>query len=97
MANPQILPALFNPLLQFGYHPSSLKKALGVVLSKLNKLDYSSTSFFRIISLLQSISKILENLVADRLYSLSKTLTLVHPNQCGSLPSISTADLVFTL
>jgi hypothetical protein len=33
-SNPSILPTLFNPLLQFGYHPTSLKKALGVVLPK---------------------------------------------------------------
>src|ERR1700704_6401921 len=96
-ANPLILVKLFNPLLQFGYHPTALKKALGVVLPKPGKPDYSSTTSFRIISLLQTISKILKKLVSDRLFSLSSPLSLVHPNQCGSLPSISTADAVLSL
>jgi hypothetical protein len=96
-ANPQILPTLINPLLQFSYHHFSLKKAVGIVHPKPNKPDYSTTSFFRFISLLQTISKILEKLVADSLYSISDTLGLVHPNQCGILPSISTADTVVFL
>src|SRR6266481_5500151 len=96
-ANPQILPSLFNPLLEHGYHPKALKKALGVVLPKPSKPDYSTPSSFRIISLLQTISKILEKLIADKLYSLSSSLSLVNSNQYGSLPSISTADAALTL
>jgi hypothetical protein len=96
-ANPHILPDLFNPLLEFSYHPKALKKALGIVLPKPGKPDYLSPSSFRIISLPQTISKILEKLIANRLYELSSTHALVSPNQCRSLPSISTSDTVLSL
>jgi hypothetical protein len=96
-ANLLILSDLFNSLLEYRYHPKALKKALGVVLSKPGKPDYLFPSLFRIIFLLQTISKILEKLVADRLYKLSSSLALVSPNQCRSLPSISTANAVLSL
>jgi hypothetical protein len=97
IVNPQILPNLFNPLLEFGYHSKALKKALGVILSKPDKPDYSFSSFFRIISLLQTVSKILEKYITDHLYGLSSSLGLVSPKQYFPLYSISIADAVFSL
>src|SRR5205807_562700 len=40
--NPDILLSLLNPLILYGFHPLSLKKANGVVLSKPGKPDYSA-------------------------------------------------------
>ena len=85
------------PLVAFGYHPPALKRAHGVVLDKPGKASYDSPSSFRIIVLLKTISKILEQVMTVRLAALARTVGLLHPNQCGSLPGLSTADACATL
>ena len=87
-----ILTALLSPLLLFGHHPSSIKMANGVVLDKPGKPSYDSPSSFRILVLLQTISKILERIVASRLSAIARYVGLLHSKQCGSLPSLSTFD-----
>ena len=89
---PDILTALLSPLLLYGHYPSSMKMANGVVLDKPGKPFYDSPSSFRIIVLLQTISKILEMIVASRLSAIARYVGLVHRNQCGSLPSLSSFD-----
>ena len=66
--------------------------ANGVVLDKSGKPSYDSLSSFRIIVLLQTISKILERIVASRLSAIARYIGLLHSNQCGSLPSLSSFD-----
>src|SRR5207302_5654235 len=63
--NPDILISLLNPLILYGFHPLSLKKANGVVLSKPDKPDCSSPPSLRIIVLLETVSKILERIIAN--------------------------------
>ena len=74
-----------------------LKKSLGIVLPKPGKKDYNDTSSYRIIALLPTLSKILERIVAFRLLPLAQASGLIHPNQCGSLPGLSTSDAVAAL
>jgi len=62
--NPSILLQLLSPLVSLGYHPALLKVANGVVLDKAGKPSYESPSFFRIIVLLRTVSKIPERLIA---------------------------------
>src|SRR5437868_5746468 len=95
--NPVIPISLLNSLILYGFHPLSLKKANGVVLSKPGKPDYSSPSSFRIIVLLKTVSKILEHIIANRLSLLARLVGLIHPNQCGSLPGLSTFDACASL
>ena len=87
-----ILTSLLGPLLLFGHHPSSMKTANGVLLDKPGKPSYDSPSSFRIIVFLQTISKILERIVASRLSAIARCVGLLHHNQCGSLPSLSSFD-----
>lgn len=90
--NSHLLPALLGPLLQYGFHPPSLKRANGIVLSKPGKPDYSSPASFRVIVLLETVSKILERIVATRLAPLARSAGLIDRNQCGSLAGLSTFD-----
>jgi len=90
--SPGILVSLLAPLLRFARHTSSLKKANGVVLDKPGKQSYSSPAAFRIIVLLQTVSKILERIVASCLAPIARNTGLLHRNQCGSLPSLSSFD-----
>ena len=94
---PTLLLDLLAPLVAFGYHPTSLKHANGVVLDKPGKPSYDTPASFRIIVLPKTVSKILERILTVRLTSLARKAGLLHPNQCGSLPGLSTSDAVATL
>ena len=84
-----LLRSLLAPLLRYGYHSSSLKKANWVVSDKPGKPPYDSPSSFRIIVLLQTVSKILARIAASRLSAVASYVGLLNHNQCGSLPSLS--------
>jgi len=94
---PRMVTDLLGPLLKFGYHQVSMKKANGIVLDKPGKPSYDSPASFRVIVLLQTVSKILERVVASRLSLTARTLKLVHSNQCGSLPALSSFDAAISL
>ena len=95
--NPALLLDLLGPLVALGHHPATLKHANGVVLDKPDKPSYDTPASFRIIVLLKTVSKILERILTVRLTSLARQAGLLHPNQCGSLPGLSTSDAVATL
>jgi len=95
--NPEILLHILAPLVLLGYHPVSLKSSNGVVLDKPGKPSYESPSSFRIIVLIRTISKILERVIAARLLAAARLKGLLHPNQCGSVPGLSTYDACLTL
>ena len=94
---PRLLTNILSRLLKFGYHPVSMKKANGIVLDKPGKASYDSPASFRVIVLLQTLSKILERVVASRLSLIARSLKLVHHNQCGSLPALSSFDAALSL
>jgi len=95
--NSAIILELLSPLVAFGYHPQSLKTANGVVLNKPGKASYKTPSSFRIIFLLKTISKILERVMTVRLSAIAKSQGLLHPNQFGSLPGLSSTDACLAL
>jgi len=92
-----LLPSLLDPLLAHGFHPPSLKKALGIVLDKPGKPSYDSPSSFRVIVLLRTLSKIFGRVVASRLSAQATICSLIHHLQSGSLPGRSTADAALVL
>ena len=95
--NPSILLDILAPLVLLGYHPASLKGSNGVVLDKPGKPSYESPFSFRIVVLIRTISKIHERIIAARLHAAARLRGLLHPNQCGSLPGLSTYDACLTL
>ena len=66
-----------------------MKMVNGVVLDTPGKPSYDSSSAFPIIVLVQTISKILERIVASQLSTIARYVGLLHRNQCDSLPSLS--------
>jgi len=94
---PALLTSLLSPVLQYGHHPSSLKKANGIVLDKPGKASYDTPASFRVIVLLETLSKILERVTAARLSLLARHVGLLHPHQTGSRPGLSTFDATSTL
>jgi len=67
------------------------------VLDKPGKPSYESRASFRIIVLINTFSKILERIIASRLLLAARSRAMLNPNQCGSLPGLSTYDAVLTL
>ena len=92
-----ILLHILSPLVSLGYHPALLKVAKGLVLDKPGKPSYESLSSIRIIVLLWPVSKILERKALARLLLAACSRALIHRNQCGSLPGLSTYDAWLTL
>jgi len=95
--NPSILLSILAPLVLLGYHPASLNGSNGVMFDKLGKLSYESPSSFRIIVLIRTFSRLLERIIAARLLTAARLRRLLHPNQCGWLPGLSTYEACLTL
>jgi len=86
-----------GPLLKFEYHLIWLKKANGIVSDNSGKPSYDSPVLFTVIVLLQTVSKILESVIAWSLSLVARTLKLLHDNQCVSRPSLSSFDAALSL
>jgi len=95
--NPSILLHILSPQVLLGYPPTSLKSSNGVVLDKPGKSSYGSHSALRIIALIRTISKVLERIIAASLLPAARLRGLLHPDQCGWLPGLSTYDACPTL
>jgi len=95
--NPSILLQILSPLVLLGYHPVSLKGSNGVVLDRPGKPSYELPSSFRIIVLICTFSKILERIIAACLLRAARLRGLLHANQTGSLPGLSTDNACLTL
>jgi len=94
---PSLLLQILSPLVSLGYHPAWLKGTNGIVLDKPGKRYYESPASFRIIILIRTFSKIVKSIIASRLLLVARSKGQLHPNQCGSLPGLSTYDAVLTL
>lgn len=78
--NPDILLSHLAPLVAFGYHPPSLKHANRVVLDIPGKPAYDTRSSLRIIILLKTVSKILEQVMTVRHMALAGSSGLLYSN-----------------
>jgi len=94
---PHIILDLLAPLVAYGSHPLTLKKADGIVLDKPGKPSYDSPSSFRVIVLLQTFSKILERIMNSRLSCVARACGLLDQHQCVSLAGLSASDVTTTL
>ena len=64
-----------NACLELGYWPSYFKMSTTVVIPKLNKLSYDSPKSFRPIVLLNTLGKLIEKVIGDRLQYFIRFLT----------------------
>ncbi|ODM18623.1 hypothetical protein SI65_05240 [Aspergillus cristatus] len=68
-----------------GWHPTPFRQALLVALPKPGKKDYSSPRSYRLITLLSTLGKGLERLMARRLAWIAIKRKVLHPQQFGAL------------
>ncbi|OXV05133.1 hypothetical protein Egran_07099 [Elaphomyces granulatus] len=94
---PAILNKAYKTLFTEGYHPSSWKEGIGIILPKAKKKDYSSPKSYRVIALLNCLGKVLEKLYATRLSFLANTSSLLHSSQLGGRKQRSAIDTALLL
>ena len=89
--------AIFNACLLLGHHPMVWKEAKVVVIPKPDKADYSVPKAHRPISLLKTMSKLLEKAIAKRLQFDLVKFELIPTNQFGGRMHSSCLDAAMTL
>ena len=94
---PHLINDLLTPLVVYGSHLLTFKRADGIVLDKPGKPSYDSPSSFPVIVLLPTFSKILERIMNSRLSCVARAVGLLNPHQCCSLAGLSASDAVRTL
>jgi hypothetical protein len=88
---------LYKALFAAGYHPKGWREAIGVILPKANKKDYSLPKAYRVISLLNCIGKAFEKILATRLSYLAETGDLLQQTQIGGRKQKSALDACLLL
>jgi hypothetical protein len=88
---------VYNACLILGYHPPVWKEAKVVAIPKPDKPDYSLPKAHRPISLLETMSKLLEKAVAKRMQHDIVAHELIHTNQFGGRAHSSCLDAGLTL
>jgi hypothetical protein len=88
---------VFNACLSLGHHPARWKEAKVVAILKPNKPDYSLPKAHRPISLLETMSKLLEKAVAKHMQHDIVVHELIHTNQFGGRTHSLCLDVGLTL
>ena len=88
---------IFNWLLSIGRQPRAFKVAKIIPLRKPNKADYVQPGAYRPISLLSTLGKALESVVAERISCLAETHHLLPQNHFGARKCRSTTQALTLL
>jgi hypothetical protein len=96
-AESKIFYLLYRALFAAGYHPKDWREAIGVILPKANKKDYSLPKAYRVISLLNCLGKAFEKILATRLSYLAETGDLLQETQIGGRKQKSALDACLLL
>ncbi|CEL10491.1 Putative Reverse transcriptase [Aspergillus calidoustus] len=88
---------LFSRSVDLGYYPRQWKRAMIVVLRKPGKPDYTVPGAYRPISLLNTLGKILEAVIARRLSFWAETHKLLPDTQFGGRPGRNTEQALLVL
>jgi hypothetical protein len=88
---------VYNTLFRAGYYPNKWKEGIGIILLKPNKEDYTVPKAYRIIALLNCLSKVLEKIFTTRLGYLANTTDLLYYSQIGGRKQRSAIDAALLL
>ena len=81
-----------NACINLGYWPSHFKISTTVVIPKPNKKLYDSSKLFRPIVLLNTVGKLIEKVIGERLQFNTVSNDFIHLSQLGGLKFKSTTD-----
>jgi len=86
-----------NTCIELGYWPLHFKKSTIVIIPKPNKKLYNSSKLFRPIVLLNTVGKLIEKVIGERLQFNMVSNNFIHPSQLGGLKFKSTIDVGIAL
>jgi ribonuclease HI len=92
-----LITRIFAASIELGYHPQRWRSARIVVLRKPGKPDYSLPGAYRPISLLNTLGKLLEAVMAKRLSYLAEHHGLLPDTQFGGRPGRTTEQALLIL
>ena len=78
--------------INLGHWPKYFKVSTTVVIPKPNKSSYDNPKAFHPIILLNTLGKLIEKVIAERLQFIVVSNDFIHPSQLGGLKFKSTAD-----
>jgi len=78
--------------INLGYWPNYFKVSSMIIIPKLNKASYDQPKAFRPIVLLNTLGKLIEKVIAERLQLAVAYNNFIHPSQLGGLKFKSTID-----
>jgi len=81
-----------NSCFELGYWPNYFKYSSTIIIPKLNKMLYNQLKVFRPIVLLNTLGKLIEKVIAERLQFTVASNDFIHPSQLGGLKFKSTMD-----
>ena len=81
-----------NTCIDLGYWPSHFKRSSMVIIPKPNKSSYDLPKSFRPIVLLNTLGKLIEKIIGERIQFHVVTNDFIHPSQLGSLKFKSTIN-----
>ena len=93
----KLITRIFTSSINLGYHPTRWRRAKIVVLRKPGKPDYSAPGAYRPISLLNTLGKLLEAVMARRLSYFAETHGLLPDTQYGGRPGRTTEQALLVL
>ena len=90
--------SIANTCIELGYWPNHFKKSTTIVIPKPNKSSYNSLKSFRPIVLLDTMGKLIEKIIGERLQFHIVSNNFIYQSQLGGLNFKSTtdADIVLT-
>jgi ribonuclease HI len=88
---------LFNASLALHYWPAQLKEAIVVVIRKPSKPDYSNPKAYRPIALLNTLSKVMEAILALRISATAEIHKLLPITHCGGRKASSCEHAIHLL
>ena len=92
-----LLTQIYNASLRLQYWPAYWKEAKVIVIRKLGKKDYYDPKSYRPISLLNTLSKNMEFILARRISAIAELHHLLPITYCGGRKSSSTEHAIHLL
>ena len=82
-----------NVCINLGHCPLYFKSLTSIIISKPNKSLYDSPKFFYSIMLLNTLGKLIEKVIGERIQFYTISNNFVHPHQFGRLKKYSTFNV----
>ncbi len=96
-AIPELFHTVYSVLINQGYHPICWCQGTEAILKKEGKPDYSALKAYRMITLLNCLSKVSEKIMATRLSHWAETTDLLYHEQMGGRKQRSAIDAAMCL